>query len=245
MKENLTNLRWVPTENRRGTKDLTYVENAKKKKRMITLCFSSDEYRLIRMTLLDAGTATQVFTSLWYPRANLPVLGIDLLQFNEKRHLTVVDFQPIHLSEQDHDVEYEHQLRPIRAAYPSLQHKMSDRFYDENQFFSSEMLMGRGNSTDYVWVDLMPAYKAYTQMHVNLTKSNLRSSNDSGGGGGGGMNHVLQHQKAYDDYSSVRDPAHGLLGAIFGKPYADEFVFDVLFPLSDGISAITTTGDDR
>ena len=98
MKNNLENSKVIPSVNRLGTKDLTYVENTVKKKRMITICFESDEYRLIRMTLLDGGLSTQVFTSLWYPRrANIPVLGIDLLQFNnESKHLTVVDFQPIH-----------------------------------------------------------------------------------------------------------------------------------------------------
>lgn len=228
MKKSLTNLKLIPSSNRAGTNDLSYAENAKKKKRMITLCFSSDEYRLIRMTLLDAGTATQVFTSLWCPRANLPVLGIDLLQFN-KRHLTVVDFQPIHSCEEDHDTDYEHLLKPIRSCYPALQHKMSDRFYDETQFFSSEMLMGRGKSTEYVWSDLMPACKAYTKKHVKLAKEYQLPNNSEV------MDKVLKGQKAYDDYSSVRDPAHGLLAGVFGKRYADEFVFDVLFPLSDGV----------
>jgi 15,16-dihydrobiliverdin:ferredoxin oxidoreductase len=229
MKENLTNLRVLPTVERTSTqKDLTYVENIKKKKRMITLCFASDEYRLIRMTLLDAGTATKVFTSLWYPRGNLPVLGIDFLQFNhQKRHLTVVDMQPIHSSEDDHDLPYEHLLDPIRKEYPSLQNTMSDRFYDENQFFSSQMLLGRGDQPDYVWSELMPAYKAYVQTHLHLVKGTSTQPPKFP------SDIVLQQHKAYDDYSSVRDPAHGLLAAIFGKEYADAFVYDVLFPLSD------------
>jgi hypothetical protein len=61
-------------------------------------------------------------------------LGVDLLQFNhQKRHLTVVDFQPIHNSSSEDDddddvVKYEHLLEPIRRNYPSLQHFMSKRF---------------------------------------------------------------------------------------------------------------------
>lgn len=225
MKKNLRNLRLLPTTNRCKTKDMTYVENSKRKKRMITLCFSSDEYRFIRMTLLDAGSATQVFTSLWCPMSNLPVLGIDLLQFNnQKRHLTVVDFQPIHPSEEDHDLKYEHILEPIRNLYPSLQNQMSDRFYDENQFFSSQMLLGRGGQPNYVWSELMPAYKAYVQTHLKLVRMVKPKIP---------FDKVVKYQKAYDEYSSVRDPAHGLLAAIFGDQYADDFVFDVLFPLTD------------
>ena len=104
---------------------------------------------------------------------------------------------------------------------------MSDRFYDENRFFSSEMLIGRGNSTTYVWDDLMPAFEECVRTHFGLARGHRRPSGD--------MEDVLAGQKLYDEYSSVRDPAHGLLSGMFGRAYADEFVYDVLFPLSDGI----------
>ena len=231
MKTNLKNLRLIPTIDRTRRNDLTYVENSKKKKRMITLCFESDEYRLIRLTYLDAGAATQVFTSLWYPRTNTPVLGIDFLQFNNAtKHLTVVDMQPLHGCEDDHDFTYSHRLQSIRDCYPSLQHRMSSRFYDENQFFSSQMLLGRGEQgPDYVWKELFPAYKDYVKTHLDLVQQSLHHSNNTN------YDQVLIRHKAYDNYSAVRDPAHGLLKAIFGRDYADAFVYDVLFPLSDGI----------
>lgn len=233
MRNNLKNLRLIPTIDRPRQRDLTYAENSKKKKRMITLCFESDEYRLIRLTYLDAGLATQVFTSLWYPRTNTPVLGIDFLQFNNAtKHLTVVDMQPIHSCEEHHDFTYSHVLQSIRDLYPSLQHRMSSRFYDENQFFSQQMLLGRGeDGPDYVWKDLFPAYKDYVKTHLELVQKSLHRYKDKK------FDQVLTHHKAYDNYSSVRDPAHGLLKAIFGKDYADAFVYDVLFPLSDGIES--------
>lgn len=230
MKKNLINLRAVPTVDRTKEHDLTYIENRQKKKRMITLCFESDEYRLIRLTYLDAGVATQVFTSLWYPRANLPVLGIDFLQFNNQtRHLTVVDMQPIQPTEEEHDVMYSHLLEPVRDTYPSLQHRMSSRFYDENQFFSPQMLLGRGeDGPGYVWDELFPAYEKYVRTHLNLVQATQNRPQRTD------FSRVLRRHKAYDDYSSVRDPAHGLLAALFGKKYADMFVYDVLFPLSHG-----------
>jgi 15,16-dihydrobiliverdin:ferredoxin oxidoreductase len=220
---------------------------------MITLCFTSDEYRLIRLTLLDGGGAVQVFTSLWYPHEDIqmPVLGIDLLQFaNATRHLTVVDFQPIipssSLEDDDHDdVLYEHLLEPIRNRYPSLQHNMSRRFYDESDgFFSKQMLLGKGNSTNYVFSELWPAYQQYVHTHTFLvqecykkekqsrrTDNNHRSASLSSSSSS--IPRGLQGQKRYDDYSSVRDPAHGLLVSCFGREYADDFVYDVLFPLCD------------
>jgi len=250
MRSHLTNLKLHPTKDRHGIKDLTYVENPKRNQRMVTFCFSSDEYRLIRMTLLDGGNKTQVFTSLWYPRStvNVPLLGIDLLQFSnrqQQRHLTVVDFQPIHPKESDHEILYEHLLKPIRDQYPSLQHRMSDRFYDESDgFFSSQMLLGKETTTKrvdsdignpslspnhYVWSDLWPAYKDYVRVHVELVQRCCRSEKSSEE-----ERLVLNGHKRYDDYSSVRDPAHGLLASTFGRQYADDFVYDVLFPLSDG-----------
>lgn len=230
MTDHLSNLRLIPTvDQTKQRNDLTYVENSNKKKRMITLCFESDEYRLIRMTYLDAGLATQVFTSLFYPKANIPVLGIDFLQFNNQtRHLTVVDMQPIHPTENDHDIQYVSILEPIRNRYPSLQNRMSKKFYDENQFFSSQMLLGRGEAGPaYIWEELFPAYQSYVETHLSLVKNTLQESVKTE------YSEVLRRHKAYDDYSSVRDPAHGLLKALFGKDYADSFVYDVLFPLSD------------
>jgi 15,16-dihydrobiliverdin:ferredoxin oxidoreductase len=226
MKKHLTNLKNLPVTDQTGKEDLSYVESDHSSNRMMTLCFSSDEYRLIRMTLMDAGWQTQVFTSLWCPRGNLPVLGIDMLQFHkESKHLTIVDFQPIHDSEQEHDTLYEHKLQPIREQYPSLQGKMTKRFYDETQFFSNQMLFGREPTPDYVWDELMPAYQQYVQTHVEMAQTTTTSTKMA-------LSQVLQRQAAYDDYSAARDPAHALLAKAFGQEYADRFVYDVLFPLS-------------
>lgn len=238
MKENLTNLRVLPTTSRDGLKDLTYKEDDKKTVRMITLCFASDEYRKIRMTVYDAGNRTQVFTSLWYPQPeyNLPVLGIDLLQFNRNRHLCVVDFQPIQDKEQEHDQSYEDKLRPIREQFPSLQGKMTKRFYDENQFFSKQMLFGRFDEEEDkkviqtkgpqhpVFRDLMPAYQQYVRSHVSMVQSTQPKLENVPG--------VLNRHMNYDNYSSKRDPAHGMFIKTFGKEFADDFVYDVLFTFS-------------
>jgi hypothetical protein len=135
---------------------------------------------------------------------------------------------------------------------------MSDRFYNESDgFFSSQMLMGKqsihqqdhdSSSSNFVWNDLFPAFQEYVQTHVKLVQqcylksTKIKATN--------GTTHdideqqqqqellqkqwlVLQAHKRYDEYSSVRDPAHGLLAASFGKDYADSFVYDVLFPLSN------------
>jgi len=244
MKENLTNLRVIPTTSRDGKEEMSYVEGntgkeGKNPVRMITLCFASDEYRKIRLTVYDAGYRTQVFTSLWYPQPeyDLPVLGTDLLQFNKQKHLCVVDFQPIgkKSSEADHAAPYEHLLKPIRDQYPSLQESMTKRFYDENQFFSKQMLLARFADNDNkndneqqkhpVYRDLMPAYQEYVKTHLNLIKACAPNSES--------ISRVMRQQMEYDTYSSRRDPAHAMFTRVFGKKFADDYVYDVLFSLSD------------
>jgi len=229
MKESLTNLRGIPVTSSKG-QDMSYVENPHKKMRLHTALFTCDEYKTIRMTVMDAGKRTQVFTSLWYPNPafNLPVLGTDLLQFNQKKHLCVVDYQPIQSSEDEHDQAYEHLLQPIRSQYPSLQGKMTQRFYDENRFFSNQMLLGRHENLhgarDMVYQDLFPAWKQYVQTHVDLVQSTQPNVSQ--------IPHVLERHAAYDDYSAARDPAHCLLANCFGQDWADDYVYDILFPFS-------------
>ena len=112
--------------------------NERKKVRIVQRYFTSTHYRKIRILYYDGGPGAQVFNSLLYPREcyDAPVLGVDLLQFSGKKHLTVIDFQPLH----DNQAEtYEQDIASIKAAYPELGGKMSAKFYDETKFFSKEV----------------------------------------------------------------------------------------------------------
>lgn len=225
MKDQLSDLRVEPTTF--DDIDFSFNENTKKKARIVNLNFSSKEYRKIRMTYYDAGDQTQVFNSVWYPAPeyNLPVLGVDLLAFNRKKYLAIVDFQPIHKEEAHHAQTFEHILKPIKEKYESLKGRMSSKFYDETQFFSQQMLFARFEDEQVVSKDLLPAFQQYVKTHLDLIKS---TSPDPS------LKHkVLERQQAYDTYSAERDPATGLFAAMFGKEWADGFVFDFLFSLSE------------
>jgi len=227
MQKSLKNLRVKPMEER-----FKYNENLKKKARIVNLSFQSDEYRKIRMTYYDAGEGCQVFNSLWYPdpRYNLPVLGIDLLSFGGKKYLAIVDFQPIHDDEKDHELSYEDKLAPIKANYPSLKGKMSSKFYDETKFFSQEMLFARFEDPTIIQSELLEAFQKYVSMHVDLVRD--CKGNDSTSA----KYAVLERHGAYDTYSADRDPATGLFAAMFGKDWADDFVYDFLFSMSGRVS---------
>lgn len=225
MEEHLTDLSVAPCHN--GNTDFSYNVNTKKKARIVNLCASSKEYRKIRMTYYDAGDNTQVFNAVWYPdpKYNLPVLGIDLLAFNRKKYLAIVDFQPIQEEESEHAATYEHLLEPIKEKYDSLKGRMSSKFYDETQFFSQQMLFARFDDENVVHDDLLPAFKSYVETHVDLVKSTKPNPS--------GVEKVLERQKEYDTYSAERDPATGLFAAMYGADWANDFVHDFLFSMSE------------
>lgn len=225
MEEHLTDLKVTPCHN--GKTDFSYNVNTKKKARIVNLCASSKEYRKIRMTYYDAGDNTQVFNAVWYPdpEYNLPILGIDLLAFNRKKYLAIVDFQPLHQNEDDHAATFEHILQPIKDRYETLKGRMSSKFYDETQFFSQQMLFARFDDENIVQEDLFPAFKSYVQTHLDLVRSTEANPED--------MEHVLERQKEYDNYSAERDPATGLFTAMYGAEWAGDFVHDFLFSMSD------------
>lgn len=235
MKENLTNLQVLPCSAADSTayplasRDLSYSENLKKGARIVNLCFTCSEYSKIRMTYYDAGEGVQVFNSLWYPHEshNVPLLGIDLLSFNRKKYLGIVDFQPIHDDNKDHSTpQFEDEvLKPIRDKYPALHGKMSAKFYDETKFFSRQMLFARFEDEGIVEKDLLPAFKDYVSAHVDLVKTDEQDYSN--------MKMVRKRHAAYDTYSADRDPATGLFAAMFGKEWADEFVYGFLFAQSD------------
>ena len=227
MKSHLKNLRCSTAANKAGTRQFSLSEG--ENVRVANLCFTSSHFRKIRMTYYDSGPQVQVFNSLWYPAAeyNLPVLGIDLLQFQGgKKHLAVMDFQPIHESQEDHVVpNYEELfLKPIRDQYPLLQGKMSPRFYDENQFFSKAMLFARFQDPSIVKQDVMPAFEQCLDAYLTLVHNANPSLEQT--------HQVLERQRAYDVYSAHRDPALHMFKSKFGETWADEFVHEFLFDMS-------------
>eukprot|EP00565_Helicotheca_tamesis_P007623 CAMPEP_0185733770 /NCGR_PEP_ID=MMETSP1171-20130828/20460_1 /TAXON_ID=374046 /ORGANISM="Helicotheca tamensis, Strain CCMP826" /LENGTH=355 /DNA_ID=CAMNT_0028403579 /DNA_START=143 /DNA_END=1210 /DNA_ORIENTATION=+ len=230
MKNNLTNLSVVPCSNAAIHRhDYHYNENEQKGARIVNMCFESDEYRKIRMTYYDAGQKTQVFNSVWYPhpKYNLPILGVDVLAFNQQKYLAITDYQPIHDAEEKHACTYEHLLKPIRDDYPNLKGRMSNKFYDENQFFSKQMVFSRFEDVNVVHDEFYPAFQRYIMTHVDLLQNTKPDENMRS------MRFVLERQASYDTYSAERDPALGLLTAMFGTDWSESYMREFLFDMSD------------
>ena len=283
MKENLTNLRQIPVVSKTTGEDMSYKESVDGTTQIYTAYFTSDEYKLIRLTILDGGEQSHVYTSLWYPNPqyNVPLLGIDLLRFNGgKKTICISDFQPLHPNESDHDCpSYENTLTPIKDQYPALQNQMTNRFYhsDEIYFSKHSMLLGRYNyynatatattsntegegvatvndPNEMVFEQMLPATKQYMQTHINMVQEqyrkqqidvdkNIRTEENDEARMEKKIQRVLDRHTAYDTYSATYDPARALLTRLFGSDWADNYVHDILFPLSKRPSSLSSSSN--
>lgn len=127
--------------------------------------FRSKDFRKIRMTYIDAGVNAQVFNCVWYPEYtyDIPIFGIDFLSFGKKKVLAVLDFQPL-TQDPEYISKYIEDVKPLREKYLDLCGRMSSRFYDENRFFSEQLLFGKFDHAGPVMRSLFPAFKQYTEV---------------------------------------------------------------------------------
>jgi len=237
--------------------DFSCKENLDRPARIFNQCFQSDEFRKIRMTYYDAGPRCQVFNALWYPNydCDLPVLGIDLLAFNgrkkkensdstrsEWKFLTIMDWQPIlpdKEQQRDHsqlkngstrDRTYEHEImEPIRSKYPNLQGEKSDRFYESDEFFSSNMMYGRYENSDILENELYPAFQEYVTAYTKLVQKESSTPERNMDIDDGRLEDIQTAISDFDTFNARRDPAKAMFAKVFGKEWAEEFVHGFLF----------------
>jgi len=223
MTKELTNLRAIPVEEK-----FSYNENADKQARIVNMCFRSEEYYKIRMSYYDAGDVCQVFSSLWYPdtKYNLPILGVSMFAFGRNKYLICIDFQPIHDQEEKHAVLFQRMLAPVKEFYPSLKGKMSSKVYgDSSIFFSNQMLYGRFENESFLKEEhVLDAFQKYAQMHVQLVRDCPENAV--------AQDEVLARYAAFDTYFAEREAVGGVLTAVFGKQWVNEYVHNFLFPMS-------------
>ena len=139
--------------------------------------------------------------------------------------LNVIDFQPLHPTP-EYSTKYIDHLSLVRNKYPDLHGVLSGKIYDDTSFFSKQMLFGRFTDDSKINSVTSPAFDDYLSEYIKLIKNAKSNHNQEA------KDIVFQRHKAYDIYSSIKDPAVGLFDAYFGKEWSHDFVHNYLFPLS-------------
>ena len=120
--------------------------------------------------------------------------------------------------------EARERLDAIRAApgNDALRGEVSSKWYDDNRFFSNQMLYGRFQEGEAEVNDvLFPAFVDYLDAYVDLVSSAPLDPAHAEAAGAGHAD--------YDVFNAARDPAHGLFTSYFGEDWANDFVHDFLF----------------
>jgi len=184
-------------------------------------------FRRWRVTRLDAGENLQVLNSVAYPdyMNDQPLMGIDLLWFGKTAKLVaVMDFQPL-VQDQDYFDRYFYGLRSLRNRFPEFSNGEIMRSFDPHQYFSPWLLFCRGGEkqVEKLVSEIFPAFlDCYWSLADDLINRPTKMPPEE----------VERLQIAYDQYSSERDPAHGLFTNYFGKQWSDRFLQEFLFPFS-------------
>lgn len=186
-------------------------------------CYQCSELRKIRYTYIDAGESAQVFNSVIYPshQFDIPLLGIDLLSFGQKKILVVLDFQPL-FQDEAYQAQYIEPMRELYQKYSDLAQNLSMKFYDANQYFSKYLLFAKTDE-ETVKTRVFPAYKDYLNFYWQMLEKATPLTNPED------IQRVQKAQKDYDQYSADRDPASGLFSSYFGHEWSERFLYEFLF----------------
>jgi len=220
--------------------ELSYQSGKKSPAVIESFQFESEQFRKIRMTYIDAGTAAQVLNCVIYPRYSYdaPILGIDFLAFGKNKVLAILDLQPL-TQDPAYLEKYIDPLVPLRNKYEDLCGRMSSRFYDEARFFSKELLFGRFDNDGPVMESLFPASQEYLLHYLDMIDG-LQPNTDPEF-----MERVHQMHVDYDQYSAEKDPAVGLFKAHWGEEWAHRFTYEFLFSHYRAPAEGSDEGDDK
>lgn len=229
LRHNIPNLQPLPVRSRSG-RDMSVCRTDDGGSSITTQCWSSDEYRLIRMTDYDAGSKGHVLSSMLYPRSSLlPVLGMELIRMGPKLHILAADWQPVRADEMT-STEYTHTLEDIRASYPSLQGTLRDS--NMGVLFSDHLLLGQTTNTEDVETmqqEFFAAMQRYHELHVEWVQAQQGTAD---------VATVQHHHARLDALATSVDKSKRILSQTFGEAWAQEYIQDVMFPLANGVDDV-------
>jgi len=185
-------------------------------------------FRRWRVTRMDAGNKIQVLNTVAYPEYinNHPILGIDLIWFGMKNKLVaVLDFQPL-IQDEEYFLTYYQGLKSLKTNYSEFNSNKAMKIYDSNNYFSPWVLFYSG-TFDALEISLNNLIDKFLNTYWHIYSEKLDKYKN--------LSHkdVMTLHRNYDTYSCERDPAHGLFKSYFGEEWANNFLHNFLFPLSN------------
>jgi len=187
-----------------------------KKGRISTYAFQSKEFKKIRTTSVDCGSAFQVFNVLFEPHANsdMPMFGAEFLTIGE-RHLVVVDLLPM-FEDDEYTEKYIAPMDAVKAANPHLIGQLSGKHYDEAKFFSRNMLFARKVGEERVpEASVAPAFKEYLDYYLDLAAAAPTPANAPAA--------VAARHAEFHAYSHAKNPAKAVFNMWFGQEWGQDF----------------------
>lgn len=181
-----------------------------------SLSWVSENTRRGRLCNLDIPGKFFAETLVIYPRSNseLPIFGTEYLRIGDHKFFGAVDFHP--LSQEPGYLE--RYIGRYLGDFPRRQIENS-KFYDLSQFFSEKFWIEKSGEDFYP--EYLEVVEAYMRQY-ELMLRNDRSDVD-----------MLKSHIEYDQHMSQNDPAHGILKAYFSESFADFYIQDFLFNLTN------------
>ena len=184
-------------------------------------------YRRWRVTSFKAGSKIQVLNSVASPNYNndQPIMGIDILWFPKRDKLiAILDFQPL-LQKDSYLQMYCSSLKEIEIFSEKFDNGPMKNIYDLDKFFSPWLILCRGNKSHaekYLPQILNQFLTKYIIISAQNNESNFLN-----------FDQIKQKHIEYDNYNKEKDPAIGLFQGFFGKEWAENYIDNFLFPLSN------------
>jgi phycoerythrobilin:ferredoxin oxidoreductase len=194
-----------------------------------TWACQTNKLRQVRAACVEGGAAASVLNFVINPKTDydLPFFGADLVTL-PNGHLLALDLQPALKEDQTHTKKVWERLIPLYQRYQRLLPEGGPIPEEAQPYFSPGFLWTRiplGQSGDeLIETTVMPAFKDYLDLYLDLVKSAEPVSKDRQGA-------LLAGQTNYTNYRADKDPARGMLTRFHGSEWTEAYIHGVLFDL--------------
>lgn len=189
--------------------------------------------RRLRVVLVSNGPQLQAYNAVLFPNYGLgpvPVLGIDILSFNNhKRLIFGADWAPMMKTKEYTEAYITSYLSGLKERHGSLVLEPSAKFYGEDpEFFSPEMFFARPSEPEAVLPGggLWQVFEEYCMRYGDM----LQEAATAADGNAEEATVAQERQCAFDAWHSERDPALPIFRRLFGAEWTEEYMAEVLFP---------------